>query len=87
MQAGTATGTIVHCWTATAAGRSGDAAVERDRDLLGHAHGHLARGGLGDHPAGGHRLVLDLLLGDHLQVVTGHVLDRSSATIWQVRTS
>ena len=48
----------------------GDASVDRDRHLLGDATRHLARGGLGDHPARRdgdalHALFGDVLAGGH----------------------
>src|SRR5262249_6268947 len=43
-----------------------NASVVRNRNLLGHRDRHLARGRLGDHPAGRDRHALDPLFGDVL---------------------
>ena len=82
-QVGTTTGTKVVCCTAIWRGTT--RATHRltvTGNLLGNGDGHLARGGLGDHPARRHGDSLDPLFGDvlaggdrdRLDALLGHIL-------------
>ena len=66
---------------------AGDATIHGDGDLLGDGDRHLARGGLGDHPAGRHGDAFGPLLADVLAGGDRDGLDALLGDLWQVRTS